>query len=300
MLIFDLHYIGWRAFHSMGHLKTSDDVASGLILGALQQIHTLATQFKNERPVVFACDSLISKRKEICPSYKATRETISEGTEQEQAARIEALTQIIKLKTEVLPKLGFKNVFQYEGYEADDIIAALAFKQHRPLIITNDDDLLQLLNFARIYSPTRKMIFDKEWFMREKGIPPSHWPSVKAIAGCSSDNVKGVRGVGESTALKWLLHKLKPGKKASDIEAFIGSDEFQLNVRLVTLPFDDFINPGVLPDEFSIEGFREVCERYEFQQLAKQEKEWAAAFAERKQASFRRKGADANKQGFGI
>jgi len=73
--------------------------------------------------VVFAFDSKTSKRKKLFPGYKQKRHT-KDLTDEERAALDEFRVQMRSLRRKILPALGFGNIFQVKGLEADDIIAA--------------------------------------------------------------------------------------------------------------------------------------------------------------------------------
>jgi len=95
-----------------------------------------------------------------------------------------------------------------------------------------------------------KMMLTEAWLIGEYGIAPSQWADVKAIAGCSSDGVEGVRGVGEKTAAKFLRGNLKPASKAH--QAIVaGNNVWRRNLPLVRLPF-----PGV--GKFDLESDSEL------------------------------------------
>ena len=124
-------------------------------------------------------------------------------TEEEEESNRIAYEQFDKLKL-VLPEMGFANVFEEKGYESDDIIASLVVgSDERTVVISSDKDLYQLLNWCNICD-IKGSVYTKNMFIREYKINPSGWKRVKSIAGCNTDNIKGVKGVGEKTAIKYL------------------------------------------------------------------------------------------------
>lgn len=112
---------------------------------------------------------------------------------------------------EILTNLGIK-WFEIENYEADDIIGTLAkmideTDEYKGLIVSSDKDLLQLISDK----VTMKMLKSKDYVMMTKetffeiyGLTPDKMIDIKALQGDSSDNIPGVKGIGEKTALKLL------------------------------------------------------------------------------------------------
>ena len=105
-------------------------------------------------------------------------------------------------------------VFELEGYEADDIIGTLSRKAEEQrietVILTGDTDTFQLASpWVRVdlhYSIQNRKIYDEtEVGARYGGLGPAHQPDLKALKGDSSDNIPGVPGVGDKTAVKLLV-----------------------------------------------------------------------------------------------
>ena len=105
-------------------------------------------------------------------------------------------------------------VFELEGYEADDIIGTLSRKAEEQrietVILTGDTDTFQLaspwVRVALHYSVQDRKIYDEtEVRARYGGLGPAHQPDLKALKGDSSDNIPGVPGVGDKTAVKLLV-----------------------------------------------------------------------------------------------
>jgi 5'-3' exonuclease len=138
----------------------------------------------------------------------------------------------------------FPNVFCQDGLEADDMIAECCSilsrcrPQSEAVMVTTDKDLFQCLGENPLiswYSPTQNKEMDCQKFIKEYGIEPKLYAMVKAISGCTSDNVPGVSGVGEITALKYIKNELnKSYKKYKDIQSNIELINF--NKELVCLP----------------------------------------------------------------
>lgn len=253
-----------------GSNLSMDEMRTEVIFSFMNQLFSLAQKFDNAQ-FVFVWDSRESKRRKIYPEYKHRK---IEKTPEDIAFDELTLPQFDRIRCEVLPSLGFNNIFIKEGYEADDIIAAMVL--NRPglfTIISRDNDLFQLLRYADMYDPQTKKTYTKFTFNSAYGIGPGLWPKVKAIAGCTSDNVKGVDRVGEVTAIKYLKGTLK-----KEAKTYIAIEEnkklIDFNLKLVKLPFagltnrfdltTDNLTTGKFLETFRTLGFRTFLSDREF------------------------------------
>ncbi len=171
-------------------------------------IRTLDSLNKKYTPktIIVALDSPIPTwRKEEYPEYKAGRPETPES-----------LLKQIRFFKDFLRKLEIGYI-EFPGYEADDILASaskrLLKEKMNPIIVSNDKDLLQtletgvsILKSGRSISQIK--LINKNTLFEEYGFNPSLIPDFKGLVGDSSDNLKGVRGIGEKTA-KTLLEKYK-------------------------------------------------------------------------------------------
>jgi len=115
------------------------------------------------------------------------------------------------LAKELLTKMGIK-YYEIDNYEADDIIGTFAKycdddKNFIGTIISSDKDLLQLISDdidIKLLKQKDYIRYNKETFFKDYGIEPINIIDLKALMGDSSDNIPGVKGVGEKTALKLL------------------------------------------------------------------------------------------------
>jgi len=239
-LLLDTNYLCHRAYYALGHLRHGG-VGTGVIYGVLQDIINLQADFST-RNIIFCFDSRINFRKDILPTYKSSRKKKRENqSEQEKKLWVEFYEQITRLRKKLLKELGFKNVFHQKGMEADDLIASICQRSiptdERIVIVSSDNDLLQLLlPGISLYSPASKSTTTFNSFVGEHKFHPKHWAKVKAIAGCSGDDVKGIKGVGEKTAAKYLRDELNKTSAAyQNITA--GKKLIKVNRKLVRLPF---------------------------------------------------------------
>ena len=260
-LILDCNYLCHRAKYTTGALSFGEN-ATGVIYGFLKSLTGFQSLF-NTSNFVFCWDSNTSKRREIYSEYKANRkdkEYTDEEIEFDKAFR----KQMKKLRTTYLPMIGFKNVFIQRGYESDDIMASVALQLsqcgNEVIIITSDHDLYQCISAnVSCYNPQTNKIMTLQGFKKQYGIESYEWVLAKAIAGCTSDNIEGVKGVGEKTAIKYLKMQLKTtDKKYYDISCLDGKTIFERNFPLVKLPMKGTQRFKLKRDKLSEQGWHQV------------------------------------------
>lgn len=269
-LVLDCHYLCHRAFHTMKDL-THRERPTGVIYGFLKTISVLKDEFQTD-DVAFCFEHPKLFRRDLFSEYKASRHK-QERTEEEQQAYKELTVQIAELGKRYLPRIGFQNIFRYRGMEADDIMAEIArcCDEDEVVLVTADSDLFQCLTTnVRVWNPAKRKLFTDTWFKRKLGINSFDWAKVKAIAGCSSDNVPGIKGVGEKTAIKYLKRELSYETKAYQaITSEEGKRIIRRNRRLVELPFEDCPTPRLRTDTLNMKGWRSVCKTLGIRSLSK-------------------------------
>lgn len=273
-LIIDSNYLCYVHKFSLSNGLSYRGSRTEIIYGFIKTIFDLARKFETNK-FIFCWDSKNSLRKEIYPFYKANRR--QELTEEEKESNDLAYAQFDKLKT-ILPKMGFNNVFEEDGYESDDIIASLVMdgKLGRAVVISSDKDLYQLLEWCSLCN-VRGMVYSKEMFIREYGIEPHKWKDVKALAGCSTDNVRGADRIGEKTAIRYIKGELK---KYNQTFKKIHCFDSDFTRRLTTLPFEgcpDF-RSKLRKDKLSPEKFRSVFAEYGFKSFLDGLDKWEKIF----------------------
>ena len=247
LLIIDAPNLAHASFHVTGHLH------NGVIYGVLSKIGFLAKLFRSNR-FVFCFDRGQPKRVTLCPGYKANRVY----TEEQAAGRAKLHGQLRKLRKEVLPALGFANVFAAQGYEADDLIAAIADDcRCEAIIVSTDRDLYQCIGNSvngrsvSVFRPVPGELIDLEKFRSMYEIEPRQWADVKALAGCKSDGVKGIKGVGEKTACRFMAKTLAGHTATYTKIAKQAGPIFKQNLGLVALPFDGTPTPELQEDRLT-------------------------------------------------
>ena len=228
----------------MGEMVTSYGAPVTGTYGFLNALFSVIEKYQFDS-VIPVYDAGANWRKKEDENYKADREKSS----------LAHYADMNLLVEDVLPTLGFTPV-GVKGYEADDVIATISRKSpayEEVFIFTCDKDLLQLVN-----NRVKVLLFNSAKKVREVdidgvvdifGVLPADVKYFKALAGDSSDNVAGIKGVGPKTAIK-IIEESKPGPN-DEVGDFTGADRicmhpkvrehagtFLGNLRLVTLEHD--------------------------------------------------------------
>ena len=239
-LILDMNYLLWREFFGAGNRD-----ARYTVTHAIDRIHELMDQFKTTS-IVATFDCPPYRRSELLPGYKATRH---DGDDAETATAKSLLYGMVNELRNKMPEWGFPTRYKL-GYESDDVMwvaSRMIAANDRAVLITEDGDLYQALTpRVAIYHPRREMFVTDHKFELDYGIPPSCWNEVKALTGCGTDEVPGLHGVGEQTALRYVRQSGRgPLRKKADIAAFMQTPRYHQNLELVTIPF-----PGLKLEPF--------------------------------------------------
>ncbi|MEJ8765094.1 5'-3' exonuclease H3TH domain-containing protein [Oceanobacillus sp. HCA-5259] len=181
-------------------MKTSEGIPTNGIYQFLRYFLDAVDMYEPSH--VICCWDMGSKtfRNEIYPDYKANREAPPE----ELVPQFDLIKEVVEAFN--IPNVGLEN------YEADDCIGTLArlFQaDHEIIILTGDQDMLQLVDENIHVSIMRKgqgnyELFTRENFFEKKGIYPHQVVDMKALMGDSADNYPGVKGIGEKTALRLI------------------------------------------------------------------------------------------------
>jgi DNA polymerase-1 len=281
-LIIDANNICHAAFHSIPENLSSREESTAVIFGFLNRLKSLCRKFNCSKPYI-CFDSHKSLRKRIYPEYKQGER--ADLTPQERAARKRIYEQILMLRASILPQMGLP-IFLVPGFEADDLIAHINDKvEGDKVIVSSDHDLFQCLGpSTKIYSVQSKKITTEKDFIKKWDIHASKWSEVKAWAGCSTDNVKGIPGVAEKTAIKYICGLMPTtGKTYGKFDEFRKKGLFDRNLQLVSLPLRP--NCGrkinlVLDHYPTLKkiNFIRVFDKYEMNVFLKNMKDWTKTF----------------------
>jgi len=200
LMILDGNSIVNRAFFGIRQLNAPDGTPTNAIYGFLAILQRLLDEQKPDAVCVSFDLKAPTFRHKAYEGYKAQRKGMPE----------ELAVQIPILK-EVLDDMGIRR-YELEGYEADDILGTAASICEKAgwecVIVTGDKDSLQLVsegttvcNVKSRMGQTETILYTPETFMQEYGFGPKGMVDLKALMGDTSDNIPGVTGVGEKTAL---------------------------------------------------------------------------------------------------
>jgi len=256
-LVLDVSNLAYRAMYTTGGLSHGG-MATGVLYGVFRDVISLQELFST-RYVAFCFDGGYDERLKVYPEYKqGRRKAREELSTEEQIVRQDLRTQLKNLRTVYLPDAGFQNVFYQKGFEADDLIASICVRlvtstDDEAVVVSTDQDLWQCLNDrVVVWNPVKKKVKTAESFVKEWGVEPERWAFVKALAGCKSDGIPGIKGIGEKTAVKFLKGELK--KESAKAKAIaLGTDVVDRNLKLTVLPMVGLDSVELSEDELNKE-----------------------------------------------
>jgi len=200
LLVLDGNSIINRAFYGIRPLSTKSGIPTNAVFGFVNILKKHLDQLKPDYLICAFDTHAPTFRHKMYEEYKGNRK----GMPEELAAQM-------PYGKRAASALGF-TVMECPGYEADDILgtaAALASAKGdiHTYLLTGDRDSLQLISdkTSVILMKTKEdILFDPDRFTEEYGVTPDVFVDVKALMGDSSDNIPGVSGIGEKTALKLI------------------------------------------------------------------------------------------------
>ena len=261
-------------------LINSKGMHTSALFGFINQVLKL---IRKEKPdfLMAAFDSPKKTfRHERYPEYKATREKMPEEM-REQLPYLWKLLKAMKIPT-----------LEQPGFEADDIIGTLAVRANEKnldtFIVSGDKDFMQLVNDnIFLYSPSGRQseikIYDKSGVKDKWGVPPEMIIDLLGLMGDSSDNVPGVMGVGEKTAVKLLKEygtlenaldhadEVKNKRAREGLQS--GREKALLSQELVTIDTNMNIDSNfeeMATDGFDVNELEGLFHELEFQALINQ------------------------------
>ena len=199
LLVIDGNSILNRAFYGVKLLSNKNGLYTNAIFGMINIINKQVEALKPDYAAVAFDLKAPTFRHKMYDAYKAGRHAMPDE-----------LRDQFPYAKRVLHEMGFA-VLEKEGYEADDILGTLAKmaegRDVHAYVLTGDRDSLQLItDKTTVLLATNKdtLTMDRAAFFEKYGVESSQFVDVKALMGDSSDNIPGVAGVGEKTALKLI------------------------------------------------------------------------------------------------
>lgn len=206
LMIIDGHGLVHRAYHALPPMTSPDGEPVNAVYGVTSMTLKLLQEYKPDYACVAFDRHGESARKQSFEAYKAQRQK-----------KPDDFYQQIPYIEESLTALGVKAIESKEaGYEADDVIGSIVYEVNKNfddvniLIISGDQDILQLVNdqtkvlsFSKGISET--IIYDEHKVKLRYGFTPKQLIDYKALRGDPSDNIPGVKGIGEKTATQLII-----------------------------------------------------------------------------------------------
>ena len=284
LMILDGNSIVNRAFYGVRPLTAPDGTPTNAVYGFLAIFQRIYEEVKPDAVAVSFDLKAPTFRHKACDFYKAQRKGMPE----------ELAVQMPVLK-EVLDAMGIRR-YELEGYEADDILGTAARiceeKGWECVIVTGDKDSLQLIsettavcNVKSRMGQTETIMYTPEVFTSEYGFEPKKMVDLKALMGDSSDNIPGVPGIGEKTAMSLVqtygtIDNIYADLSALDVKAGVlkklteGEESARQSYWLATIvrdapvelvPEDNLWNKDFKPELFGLFkrlGFNKFIEKW--------------------------------------
>lgn len=281
LFLFDGTGLAFRSYHAIDQsLSTSSGVPTNATYGLMRMMIKFLKEWVREGDYTgFAMDKKTKTyRHELLAEYKAHRPSAPD-----------AMLQQLPYIKRGIEALGVK-VLEYEGCEADDVIATLAKKGEMLFeeihIVSGDKDMLQLVNDKiKIWRPVKGIseleVFDEKKVLEKFLVLPRYIVDLLALAGDAVDNVPGVQGIGMKTAvelinrygnLEEIYEKIDKNSKIGKLLYQYREDAFK-SKRLVTLMTN--LELGLDWEELKYKGFKqeqllEFLKELEFSSLMKE------------------------------
>ncbi|MBR7113821.1 MAG: DNA polymerase I [Firmicutes bacterium] len=201
LLLIDGSSLLHRAFYALPLLSNAEGVYTNAVHGFMVMFNKIVKDEKPHYAAVCFDKSRVTFRTAIAADYKGTRKE----TPPELRGQFQLIQQVLEL--------AGVHTLELDGFEADDIIGSLARcgaeAGFAVEIFTGDRDAFQLIDEQVRVHMTKKgisevEIYDTEAIIEKYGVSPRALIEVKALMGDTSDNISGVPGVGEKTALKLI------------------------------------------------------------------------------------------------
>jgi len=203
LILIDGHALAYRCYFALERtrMQTTDNLPTWAVYGFLKSIFDLLKNVKPDAIAVSFDKGRETFRLKEFPEYKANRQSMPDALKEQMGFIIEGVESL------EIP------IYQLAGYEADDIIGTITKKAseqgHKTLILTGDRDSFQLISpdeSVCVLIPNKGELikYDRNRVYEKMGVWPEQIADLKGLSGDSSDNIPGVKGIGDKTAAKLL------------------------------------------------------------------------------------------------
>lgn len=204
MVLLDSHAIMHRAYHALPEFTSDTGEPTGALFGLVSMLIKIIKELKPDYIVAAYDLPDPTHRHDVYEDYKGTR-----------AKTDDALVSQLKRASDIYDAFGIPSI-GIAGFEADDILGTLAHRLRDTtdvdvVIATGDHDTLQLVDDKRVRVYTLRkglsdtILYDTEGVKERYGFGPEHIADYKGLRGDPSDNIKGIKGIGEKSATELIL-----------------------------------------------------------------------------------------------
>lgn len=278
LLILDGHSLMNRAFYALPPLTNADGLHTNALYGFTSMLFKMRDEIKPDYIVCTFDRKAPTFRHEEYKEYKAGRKKMPP----ELAEQFPTLKELLKLFA--------IDIFEIDGFEADDLIGTLAVfaetKDIEVFIVTGDKDALQLASdninvMITKKGITEKEVYNKKRMIEELGVTPSQFIDVKGLMGDNSDNIPGVPGIGEKTAYKLIQQYGSIEKVLENIDNIAGnkikqnlidfSEQAIFSKKLATIitnvPIDIDLESIKSKESFDVNALKQMFFKLQFKTL---------------------------------
>jgi DNA polymerase-1 len=277
LFLVDGNNLAYRAFFALPEeLATSEGFSTNALLGFTNMLFKLLTDYR-PKGVAVAWDTRPVHRTEISDTYKADRRPMPD-----------LLREQFPYFRPIVEAFGYRNL-EFEGWEADDVIATLATRADaagvKTCVVSTDRDAFQLCSENICLMMTPRGVSDVHVYTPERvelryGIPPERVPDFIGLKGDPSDQIEGIPGIGDKTAgqliaqfgsLEELLERIDEVSGAKRKESLrLYADQARQSKLLATMRRDldlDFDPAEIVRGQPDRSALKEMFRRFEFRNL---------------------------------
>ena len=265
----------YRAFYAIRHLSNSKGLPTNATFGFVQMLLKVLKEHRPDYLAVIFDSKAPTFRSEVYKEYKANRPAMPESL----SPQIPYIKKIVE---------GYRiAVLERDGYEADDLIGTVARRLESEadvVIVTGDKDLLQLISDRiQVYDSMKEKRFGVEEVIERFGVSPEQVVEVMGLAGDAIDNIPGVPGIGEKTAIQLiktygsienvLTHAEEIPQKKLKENLKAHGDLARLSRKLATIHTDVPVNYQLRDFSLSppdLKSLKEIFKELEFNKLFKE------------------------------